>query len=316
MTVYSIENKKVWVTGHSGMLGAAICRYLANRSCEILTISHAELDLLSQQATDDWVKAHQPDVVIHCAAKVGGIDANKNYPVDFLNENLLMGMNVINASAKYGVQKLINFGSSCFYPKSAAQPITEESLLTDSLEPTNEAYAVAKIALAKLCRFYYQQHQKDFITIVPTNLYGPGDNFDPEHGHVVASLINKFSAAKINNNPVVELWGTGKPLREFMYVDDAAQGVLFLTEHYSSHEHINLSGGETVSIKELAAKIQQGFQYQGELVFDESRPDGMMKKSLDNALIKSMGWEPKISLEAGLRNTIAYFQSMLATHEV
>ena len=203
----------------------------------------------------------------------------------------------------------MNLGSSCFYPKVSTQPISETSLLTGSLEPTNEAYALAKITLTKLCAFYRAQYNKDFITIVPTNLYGEGDNFDANHGHVISALITKFVKAKQENSSKVELWGTGKPLREFIYVDDAAEGILMLTENYSSAEHINLSGGETVSIKELALLIQGLVGYQGEVFFDTCKPDGMMKKSLDNTLIDNIGWLPKISLEEGLRLTLSYFIS-------
>ncbi|NQZ22290.1 MAG: GDP-L-fucose synthase [Colwellia sp.] len=290
------------------MVGSALCRQLrANYDVELLTVSHQELDLTDLAATEKWFEINKPEIVIHCAAKVGGIEANKTQPVEFLSENLAIGLNVIHCAAKYGVEKLVNLGSSCFYPKVSAQPINEASLLTGALEPTNEAYALAKITLTKLCGYYRTQYNKDFITIVPTNLYGEGDNFDANHGHVISALITKFVKAKQENRAQVELWGTGQPLREFIYVDDAAEGILMLTEQYSATEHINLSGGETVSIKELAFLIQEQVGYQGEIVFDSSKPDGMMKKSLDNTIVSKLNWKVKISLKQGIELAVKSF---------
>jgi GDP-L-fucose synthase len=308
---FNLHNKRVWVTGHNGMVGAAICRQLnAYHQVELLTVSHQQLDLTDLLATERWVADNQPEVIIHCAAKVGGIEANKMQPVEFLSENLAIGLNVIHTAAKYNVSKLVNLGSSCFYPKVSEQPINESALMTGALEPTNEAYALAKITLTRLCAFYHTQYGKDFITIVPTNLYGEGDNFDPNHGHVISALITKFVNAKQMGLDQVELWGTGKPLREFIYVDDAAAGILMLTEHYSSPEHINLSGGETVSIKELALIIKDLVDYQGNIIFDTTKPDGMMKKSLDSSRLGRFDWQLKVSLKTGIAKTISSFLNM------
>lgn len=306
---FSLTDKKVWVTGHTGMVGSAIVRRLKNIGINnVLTVSHSALDLTRQSDTEQWFAQQKPDVIFHCAALVGGIEANKTQPVEFLQQNVTIGLNVIHGAAKFGTQKLINLGSSCFYPKQTAQPIEESSLLSGMLEPTNEAYALAKITLAKLCEYYHRQYQKEFITVVPTNLYGPGDNFDPYQGHVIAALIHKFTEAKKYSLPQVVLWGTGNPLREFMHVDDAADGIVFLAQHYNKPEIINLSGGETVSIKELAQIIKGIVGYQGKIAFDTNKPDGMMKKSLSNNQIAEMGWFPQITLQQGLAATIDNFE--------
>lgn len=303
------SGKKIWVTGHNGMVGSAIIRKLCSFSnVEILTVDKSVVDLESQEDTLAWVHTHRPDIIIHCAAKVGGIEANKNSPADFLSINLRIALNIIEAAVKFDVEKLVCLGSSCFYPKLSKQPISEEALLTGPLEPTNEAYALAKIATLKLCSYYREQYGRDFIGIVPTNLYGTGDNFNPNEGHVISALIHKFTYANANNVKQVDLWGSGKPLREFMHVDDAAEGILHLTKNYSLARHINLCGGETVSIARLASIIQGIVGYKGHVHFDLNKPDGMMKKSLDNTILSDFEWTPSIGLFDGLVRTIEEYK--------
>jgi len=317
MSETSFSGKRIWVTGHNGMVGSALVRQLSTHNdIELLTADRKNLDLENQSDTLDWVAEKRPDIIINCAAKVGGIDANRNFPADFMSENLRVALNVIESAVRHNVGKLVCLGSSCFYPKHSPQPITESSLLQGGLEPTNEAYALAKIATIKLCEFYSRQYNRNFIGIVPTNLYGSGDNFSPKHGHVISALIHKFVEANEKNLPHVNLWGTGKPLREFMHVDDAARGILFLTQQYSKAEHINLCGGETVSIYELATLIKSIVGYSGDLLFDRTKPDGMMKKSLDTTLLAELGWQPIISLHEGLCRTIDEYQTGYLNNEV
>jgi GDP-L-fucose synthase len=304
---FPLSGKRVWVAGHAGLVGSALVRRLAGTGAEILTISRQACDLRDQVAVHRWVADHRPDAVFIAAAIVGGIEANRTRPAEFLYDNLLIAANIIHAAAVTGVGKLMFLGSSCFYPREAEQPIREETLLAGPFEPTNEWYAVAKVAGVKLCQAYRRQHGKNFIAVVPTNLYGPGDNFDLAASHVIPAMLRRFDEAKSNGRPEVELWGTGSPRREFVYVDDAADALVFLMENYSSEEIINVSGGEDVSIAGLAELVADIAGYTGSIRFDVSRPDGMPRKALDDKRIRALGWCPKMPLKAGLEHTYAWF---------
>ena len=304
---FSLSGKRIFVAGHSGMVGSAIVRLLNNRDCEILTASSQELDLKQSSKVDKWFDEYRPDAVFLAAAKVGGILANSSYPADFLIDNLSIQNSVITNAFKYKVKKLMFLGSSCIYPRNAKQPIKESSLLTGILEPTNEAYAIAKIAGIKLCQFYRKQYGVDYVSVMPTNLYGPGDNFHPKNSHVVAALISKFyEAVKLNKEEVI-LWGTGKPLREFMHVDDLAEGLIFLMENYSEYEHINIGTGKEISIKEFAEIIKNISGWKGKIKFDDSYPDGMPRKVMDINKISKLGWYSKIELKVGLQQAYKWF---------
>ena len=304
---FSLSGKRIFVAGHSGMVGSAIVRLLNNIDCEILTASSQELDLKQSSKVDKWFDEYRPDAVFLAAAKVGGILANSSYPADFLIDNLSIQNSVITNAFKYKVKKLMFLGSSCIYPRNAKQPIKESSLLTGILEPTNEAYAIAKIAGIKLCQFYRKQYGVDYVSVMPTNLYGPGDNFHPKNSHVVAALISKFyEAVKLNKEEVI-LWGTGKPLREFMHVDDLAEGLIFLMENYSEYEHINIGTGKEISIKEFAEIIKNISGWKGKIKFDDSYPDGMPRKVMDINKISKLGWYSKIELKVGLKQAYKWF---------
>ncbi len=304
---FSLSGKRIFVAGHSGMVGSAIVRLLNNIDCEILTASSQELDLKQSSKVDKWFDEYRPDAVFLAAAKVGGILANSSYPADFLIDNLSIQNSVITNAFKYKVKKLMFLGSSCIYPRNAKQPIKESSLLTGILEPTNEAYAIAKIAGIKLCQFYRKQYGVDYVSVMPTNLYGPGDNFHPKNSHVVAALISKFyEAVKLNKEEVI-LWGTGKPLREFMHVDDLAEGLIFLMENYSEYEHINIGTGKEISIKEFAEIIKNISGWKGKIKFDDSYPDGMPRKVMDINKISKLGWYSKIELKVGLQQAYKWF---------
>ena len=304
---FSLNGKRIFVAGHTGMVGSAIVRLLNNIDCEILTVSSQELDLKQSSKVDKWFDEHRPDAVFLAAAKVGGILANSSYPADFLIDNLSIQNSVITNAFKYKVKKLMFLGSSCIYPRNAKQPIKESSLLTGILEPTNEAYAIAKIAGIKLCQFYRKQYGVDYVSVMPTNLYGPGDNFHPKNSHVVAALISKFyEAVKLNKEEVI-LWGTGKPLREFMHVDDLAEGLIFLMENYSEYEHINIGTGKEISIKEFAEIIKNISGWKGKIKFDDSYPDGMPRKVMDINKISKLGWNSKIELKVGLKQAYKWF---------
>jgi GDP-L-fucose synthase len=287
------------------MAGSAIVRRLGLETCKILTAEHRELDLAQQEATERWLAAARADVVVVAAGRVGGIMANNNYPVDFLADNLAIGLNLIRASHLLRVRKLLFLGSSCVYPKYAKQPISEDQLLTGELEPTNEWYAIAKIACIKLCEAYFRQHGCDFISVMPTNLYGPGDNYHPENSHVVAALIRRFHEAKLARAPAVTVWGTGKPRREFLHVDDFADACVYLLKNYSEAQFINIGFGQDVSIAEFAGIVADVVGYGGKITFDPSKPDGTPRKLLDVSRLSSLGWTARIPLQEGLKRVYA-----------
>ena len=305
--LFDLTGRKIYVAGHRGMVGSAILRRLVNVRCDIITAGRDEVDLERQEQAERFLAATKPDVVIVAAAKVGGIHANSAYPAEFISQNLAIARNVVHASYLAGVKKLLYLGSSCIYPQLAHQPMREEELLTGPLEPTNQWYAVAKIAGIKLCQAYRRQYGADFISVMPTNLYGPGDNYHPENSHVVPALIRRFHEAKENGLATVKVWGTGKPFREFLFVDDLADACMFVLEHYSDEQHVNVGSGEEVTIAEFAKLVAKVVDYRGELAFDASRPDGMPRKLLDSSKLAKMGWRPRIPLQTGLTRTYAAF---------
>ena len=304
---FDLANKRVYVAGHGGMVGSAIVRRLKSETCTVIAAERAKLDLTRQVETEGWISAARPDVVILAAAKVGGIAFNDAYPVEFLADNLAITLNVIRGSYAAGVRKLLFLGSSCIYPKHAPQPMREEMLLTGPLEPTNEWYAVAKIAGIKLGEAYRREYNADFISIMPTNLYGPGDNYHPEHSHVPAALIRRLHEAKLTKAPKVTVWGTGRPRREFLAVDDLADACVFVIKHYSGAGFLNVGTGQDVTIADFARLVAEIVGYPGELVFDPSRPDGAPQKLLDVAKLTNLGWRPKMPLREGIRAAYADF---------
>lgn len=306
-TVFDLHGKRVFVAGHRGMVGSAIVRRLPREDCTVLTAGRDELDLTDQKAVNAWMDDNKPEVVIVAAAKVGGINANNILPVDFLYNNLMIEANLIHAAHQIDAQKLLFLGSSCIYPRLAPQPMPEEALLTGPLEPTNEWYAIAKIAGIKLCQAYRRQYGRDFISAMPTNLYGPGDNFHPENGHVPAALIRRFHEAKQTETPHVDVWGTGKPLRDFLHVDDMADACVFLVKNYSDEEHINVGSGEELTISKFAHAVKDVVGYQGDLVFDTSKPDGTPRKLMQLDRLHALGWLHQIALETGLAQTYNWF---------
>ncbi len=301
---FDLNKKKVWVAGHNGMVGQAILKKLKDNKVNTLTVSKNVLDLTNQSNTFNWIKKNSPQVIFLAAAKVGGIMANSLNQTDFLYQNLMIQNNIIKAAAQLQVEKLIFLGSSCIYPKEADQPIKESSLLCKPLEKTNEGYAIAKIAGLKLCSYLFQEHNKDFITVMPTNLYGPNDNFNLDTSHVLAALINKICNAKKFKKKSVEIWGTGKPKRDFLHVHDLADAVYFLAKNYSSSQPINIGSSNEISIKELANLIAQLVGWKGVFTFNTKKPDGTMLKKLDTTKINNMGWQPKIDIKTGLMDTI------------
>jgi GDP-L-fucose synthase len=304
---FALAGKKVWVAGHRGMAGSAIVRRLASEDCTILTTDRRALDLSRQADVGSWMLANKPDAVFLAAATVGGIMANATRPAEFLYDNLIIEANVINAAWRAGVTKLLFLGSSCIYPKLASQPITEDALLTGPLEPTNEWYAVAKIAGIKLCQAYRRQYGCDFISAMPTNLFGAGDRYDLQQGHVVAALIMKIAAAKRDGRDEVELWGTGTPMREFLYVDDMADALVFLMKNYSGDSHVNVGTGKEMTIRELAERIAEVAGWKGTLTFDTSKPDGTPRKVMDVGALSRMGWTAQTPFNIAMSETYRWY---------
>ncbi|MDX2143633.1 MAG: GDP-L-fucose synthase [Rhodospirillaceae bacterium] len=304
---YSLQGKRVWVAGHRGMAGSAIARRLAVENCEILTATHAELDLQRQKDVEDWMAAKKPQAIFIAAAVVGGIVANDSRPADFLADNLQIQTNIMTTAHKLGVEKLLFLGSSCIYPRMAPQPIREDSLLTGPLEPTNQWYAIAKIAGVRMCQAYRRQYRRDYISCMPTNLYGPGDNFDLMSSHVLPALIVKAHRGKAANAPSIELWGSGKPLREFLYVEDLADACVFLMKNYSQDDTINVGFGSDVTIRELAETVCDVVGFSGGFTFDAGKPDGTPRKLMDSARLHALGWRATTSLKDGIAKTYAWY---------
>ncbi|OAM92794.1 GDP-L-fucose synthase [Pelosinus fermentans] len=303
------KNARVYVAGHRGLVGSALIRTLEKEGyTNILSATHCELDLINQQAVADFFAKEQPEYVFLAAAKVGGILANSNYPADFIYENLMMETNIIHHSWKAGAKKLLFLGSSCIYPQMAEQPIKEESLLTGPLEPTNDAYALAKIAGIKMCQSYNKQYGTKYISVMPTNLYGPNDNFDLATSHVLPALIRKVHEAKVNGDQAVTVWGTGRAVREFLYVDDLADACLFLMENYDDSKIVNIGTGVGISIKSLAENIRDITGYRGKIIFDRSKPDGTPVKINDVSFLDSLGWSAKVDLNEGLKKVYSWYR--------
>ena len=304
---YSVAGKRVWVAGHRGMVGAALVRRLAGEGCDVLTATRAELDLTHAAAVDAWMAEKRPHAVIMAAAKVGGILANDSYPADFLYDNLIIQTSIIHAAWRAKVEKLLFLGSSCIYPKLAPQPIQESALLTGPLEPTNEWYAIAKIAGIKMCEAYRKQHGCDFISAMPTNLYGPGDNFDLTSSHVVPALMRKAHEAKLAGADTLTIWGSGTPRREFLHVDDCADALVHVLKVYSQAEHINVGYGEDLTILELAEMVARVVGFTGRIATDPSKPDGTPRKLIAADKLRALGWKPKIALEQGLADVYRWY---------
>ena len=303
----TVRGKRVWVAGHRGMVGSALVRRLAREGCEVLTVGRETCDLTDQAQSRAWIRDARPDMVIVAAARVGGILANMTYPVDFLRDNLLIETNVIEGAHAVGVEKLVFLGSSCIYPRDAAQPITEDALLTGPLEPTNQWYAIAKIAGIRLCQAYRQQYGSHFISAMPTNLYGPHDNFDLQSSHVIPALIRKAHRAKLAGESGMEIWGTGTPCREFLHVDDMADATMFLLKHYDGAEHVNVGSGKDLPIAAVARIVMEVVGLEGDLRHDLTKPDGTLRKLMAADKLRGLGWSPSIGLRDGLAATYRWF---------
>src|ERR1700683_1744231 len=299
--------RRIWVSGHKGMVGSAIARCLTKRGDEVLKVDREAVDLRNQAAVEAWLRQNRPDAIVLAAARVGGIYANDTFPADFIYDNLVIEENAIHTAHVAGIVRLVFLVSSCIYPKLAGQPLKEEALLTGPLEPTNEWYAIAKIAGIKLCQAYRKQHGRHYISIMPSNLYGPGDNFDPLTSHALPALIHKFHEAKEAQLTEVAVWGTGTPLREFMHVDDLARAAVFCLDHYDGYDHINCGAGSDISIADLADLIARVVGYRGKIVFDTTKPDGTPRKLMDSSRIVALGWKPEISLEDGIASTYRWY---------
>lgn len=312
MSSFDLTGKRVWVAGHSGMAGSAIMRRLEGEPCEVITATRRELDLMQQSAVNAWMSEQRVDAVFMAAATVGGILANSARPAEFLYNNLTMAANVIEGARLSGVRKLLFLGSSCIYPRMAPQPMREEMLLTGALEPTNEWYAIAKIAGMKLCQAYRRQYGCDFVSVMPTNLYGPGDRYDAQGGHVVAALILKIHAAKVANSPTVDLWGSGTPRREFLFSEDLADACVFVMKHYSGEMFLNVGTGRDMTIVELAETIARIAGWQGTFTFDHSKPDGMPRKVMDVSRLAALGWTAPTDFEAGMRQAYRWYVENIA----
>jgi len=313
--IYPLAGKRIWVAGHKGMVGSALVRRLARENCEVIVAGHTEVDLIRQAEVEAWIARARPDAIILAAAKVGGIVANDTKPAEFIYQNMMIEANVIEAAHRADVNRLLFLGSSCIYPKFAPQPITEDALLTGPLEPTNEAYAIAKIAGIKIAQAYRKQYGRDYISAMPTNLYGPGDNFDLTNGHVLPALIRKADDARRSGQSQLTIWGSGTPRREFLYVDDCADALVHLLKVYSGAEHVNVGSGEDLSIRELAELVAKVVGFPGEVTTDPSKPDGTPRKLMSGARLAALGWRPHIGLEEGIRATYRWYLDGIAAND-
>ena len=307
--------QKVLITGQEGMVGNAVYKLFKKKNFFIINCKRKDLDFTSQKQVDKWFKKHRPDIVINAAGRVGGILDNYNFQSDYLYVNTMIGMNIVNSSFKYKVKRLINLGSSCIYPRQVKQPISENSLLSSSLEKTNEGYALSKIVTLKYCQYLKQKYKKNFISIQPANLYGVGDNFNLKSSHVLPALVKKFIQAKLKGKKTVEVWGTGKVRREFLYVDDLAEAIYFLVKKKTKHDYINVGGGEDFSIRQLAKMIKKAVNYKGKIIFNRKFPDGVKLRKVNSSIIKSLGWYPRIKLKDGLVKYCDYYQKKIMPKE-